>query len=1173
MMMAEQQPQQLEHPHNHPNPQHNPHHHLDHHDDDQQQQLPGQEQQEIAPLQSRGVGDRLEGGGGDDGLFGGDGGFAMNNTSGSIVGAAAAAASRASIFASGEGAGDEVSNTLLSAALNDALASTSTTTTTSSSSSSSSSSYSLYSADGSELDATGAGGLDTDDSQREQQLFPIRLHQTRSLQQLPLTPQQQQQQQQQQLRRLRRSFRSLPPPPNTAHSSSSNVSLPTSPPLAPHPASSSSLAPSPAAPPSLSSSLSSSEVMLSPQLTPSRFSVGLSPAVAASLSHPASRRTSFSPFAMGGVTVESDSREDLIRSIPIFRSVAFMPESSAFYKEVARVVQLRHYVPGDVIINEGDVAKSIFFVIRGQVEVLSSGGDFAAAELDAGSYFGEIAAIFETPRIASVRAITKCVIAAVPGTDLKPILQNYPLILNVIKSESSERISESSIEKFGLSSRTSSGLSSRRSTAGSTPRASSIDDIAVEEDVEEESEVSPKVPTLSPARQDSNMSNEEKDVLDDDSDDSDDSEDEEDVDMDSSPIADSSLLTKRTSMGNPASYVNRLAAKHTVRRRASVAVWADEKLSALAQSLAAKEFLPGTGFGGRFTSGSSAADAYESDDSDDDEMADEFATVDGAAGAGLSADMIPSALGGLPQGIAGRVLQYLDFRQLMRIRSAGREMVALLLEPALGLVKRVDLSPWHKKIDDTILTHVVSFCGANVEELCLRSCWQLTDKALDAIASNCVVLRSLNLSSVWDISDAGVANLCNGLVNGLEEIDLSNCRKLTDAAMLSLLNSSRGGSGHGTGLGGLSAVQMSFCKNFSDLSLNHPAWTLVESLNMHRCTGITDEGFASWELAATGKRPGMDEEEVEEAVATERPSDPPIVVSDAALAPNGTDDMDVEPVGKPSPVADETEEQSKMSTTEEESGTDCMSTKEENLVPADSSADPVTTAPTVVFTDTNAEDIPILELPPSSNVPVAQPTLTPFALHELILSDCSFLTDAAITSIALSCPHLTVLSLSFCCALTEAFAAPLSAHCPRIRGLDVSYCGAAVTNASLSTLATGLQDLERLSLRGCVQITTEGVVASLGPLTALRMVNLSQCRNVKAAGVSAGVDGRWELVSTGNVLEGLLGMWRWGRGFQGGGAGGVGPGVAGGGGGGDGRLKPGFLSSSAASSHQRSVTA
>jgi len=68
------------------------------------------------------------------------------------------------------------------------------------------------------------------------------------------------------------------------------------------------------------------------------------------------------------------------------------------------------FSPGDVILREGDIGSEMFFIIKGQVEVLNDKLELVATK-HAGDYFGEVALFFKVRRTAWVRAKTFCVLA------------------------------------------------------------------------------------------------------------------------------------------------------------------------------------------------------------------------------------------------------------------------------------------------------------------------------------------------------------------------------------------------------------------------------------------------------------------------------------------------------------------------------------------------------------------------------------------------------------------------------------------------------------------------------------------------------------------------------------------------------------------------------------------
>lgn len=143
-----------------------------------------------------------------------------------------------------------------------------------------------------------------------------------------------------------------------------------------------------------------------------------------------------------------------------------------------------------------------------------------------------------------------------------------------------------------------------------------------------------------------------------------------------------------------------------------------------------------------------------------------------------------------------------------------------------------------------------------------------------------------------------------------------------------------------------------------------------------------------------------------------------------------------------------------------------------------------------------------------------------YKLQEIVLSDCSFLTDASILDIAEACTNLQVLNISFCCAVTEAvFTQALIPMCPRMRILDASFCGNAISDDVVSAMAVGWHHLERLSVRGCVRLTNAGVLAMTRDCSSMRVLNMSGCKNVTEVSLSQ-VPKTWQLLSAqGQIVD------------------------------------------------------
>ncbi|KAM0258483.1 hypothetical protein ACHAQJ_003822 [Trichoderma viride] len=118
-------------------------------------------------------------------------------------------------------------------------------------------------------------------------------------------------------------------------------------------------------------------------------------------------------------------------------------------------------------------------------------------------------------------------------------------------------------------------------------------------------------------------------------------------------------------------------------------------------------------------------------------------------------------------------------------------------------------------------------------------------------------------------------------------------------------------------------------------------------------------------------------------------------------------------------------------------------------------------------------------------------------LTQLCLADCTYLSDNAIVALVNAAKNLTHLDLSFCCALSDTATEVVALGLPKLRELRLAFCGSAVSDASLESVALHLNELEGLSVRGCVRVTGKGLEYILRGCTRLKWIDVSQCRNLE----------------------------------------------------------------------------
>ncbi|GMT41661.1 MAG: type IV-A pilus assembly ATPase PilB [bacterium] len=89
---------------------------------------------------------------------------------------------------------------------------------------------------------------------------------------------------------------------------------------------------------------------------------------------------------------------------------------------------------GDLIIREGNTDKNFYQLLQGSL-VISKTGRVVGEITQPGDYFGEMSALLNQPRTATIKAKGKSVIKVFPGDKLGEVIENYPDIsMKMIKS-------------------------------------------------------------------------------------------------------------------------------------------------------------------------------------------------------------------------------------------------------------------------------------------------------------------------------------------------------------------------------------------------------------------------------------------------------------------------------------------------------------------------------------------------------------------------------------------------------------------------------------------------------------------------------------------------------------------------------------------------------------------
>lgn len=227
--------------------------------------------------------------------------------------------------------------------------------------------------------------------------------------------------------------------------------------------------------------------------------------------------------------------------------------------------------------------------------------------------------------------------------------------------------------------------------------------------------------------------------------------------------------------------------------------------------------------------------------------------------------------GALPDGVLIMVFAYLDIYQLMRLRSVSLHW-SKLLTTSPEVCQNVDLSIYNRTVTNrALIDAIIPFVGKRALRIDISNCFHVTDEGFSALSNLCGTgTRVWKMKSVWDITANAVLEMANN-AKELEEIDLSNCRKVSDNLLARIVgwvvaeptlaqqqNAARYKQHHmippvGTVVGcpKLKRLTLSYCKHVTDRSMAHlavHAHQRLQSMDLTRCTTITDNGFQHWSI-------------------------------------------------------------------------------------------------------------------------------------------------------------------------------------------------------------------------------------------------------------------------------------------------------------------------------------
>ncbi|KAK6202269.1 uncharacterized protein RJT21DRAFT_118272 [Scheffersomyces amazonensis] len=579
-----------------------------------------------------------------------------------------------------------------------------------------------------------------------------------------------------------------------------------------------------------------------------------------------------SPSNLSTSNIEASlSIQDFIKNLPIFQNLP-----SKIIHKVALGIEPLKFNPFEYIIHKEDTDSDIFFIINGEVEVIDhSYNNFGnlvehtLARLNSGSYFGEMSFLSflngesTTRRSASIRSISNVELLVVKSDKLERLCARYPFIIeDMRKTADARNKSNNSIHENEIKSRLSINYLINQHDESESSLASSPSSPSPQLHAPIPQSIPPSL--HSPVPMSSGV-----------------------------PSSATSLFSNSFTFGKPITSPTDQAQLTRYSRSVSPITNISPSVSPISSfDVLNKESTRNTSFMDdqqpNFRKRKSihtdinltlpasnpvvsSLNNFQSFNSQSQVNKFQYLPHNKRirlASVSRRRSSVLSNNGPLPDKLLLKVFEFLTLPELMKLRVISRRWRQLLYA-APNLCTNLDLTPWNTSIDDNALISITDFVGSRPTRIDISNCFHITDEGYSYMVNEIGIngrIEVIKMKSNWDVSAMAIMDLTVPSVGRyLEEIDLSNCRKVRDNVIERLIGYDESSDGddnsnqqlmavnniedHDYGCKNLKILNVGYCKHLTDNVMHHianHANKRLESLDLTRCTAITDKGFQYW---------------------------------------------------------------------------------------------------------------------------------------------------------------------------------------------------------------------------------------------------------------------------------------------------------------------------------------
>ena len=129
----------------------------------------------------------------------------------------------------------------------------------------------------------------------------------------------------------------------------------------------------------------------------------------------------------------------MLARVPLFRDF-----EARILSEMLNLLRSQSVARGDIIAVKGAPARAMYFIVSGEVEAEIPHKKIRFAP---GDFFGEMALLRETPRQATIVAVTQCRLLALSAEDFAMLIRKHPALKNRIEEAARARVKASGGDK------------------------------------------------------------------------------------------------------------------------------------------------------------------------------------------------------------------------------------------------------------------------------------------------------------------------------------------------------------------------------------------------------------------------------------------------------------------------------------------------------------------------------------------------------------------------------------------------------------------------------------------------------------------------------------------------------------------------------------------------------